>query len=130
MRKVRIVNGIFTVDVALPPRLFRAREAPMADADDAPAPPAYVDFAVEVDCGKGRRYPVRGQSPEGGATEFEMKFPFTSRAPQTHLLVLENALLRARGTDRLALPADQAAAEACGQALFEALLPDGARSLL
>src|SRR5690606_12678126 len=48
---------------------------------------------------------------------------------ETHLLELENALLRSGGTRRIAPTRRQRAVQEFGQALFEALLADDARRL-
>ena len=90
--------------------------------------PAYVDFEVEIGTGKRRAYPVRLRTPAGDL-QATMRFPFTEQALANRLLALENALLRSGGTRRLAPSPDRRAVQEFGQALFDAVLPDDARSL-
>lgn len=88
---------------------------------------SYLDFDLEIGQGRGREYPVTVRSPAGEARE-TMQFPFDQLALKTHLLELENALLRSGGPPRRALSAEQQAVQMFGQALFDALITGEIRS--
>lgn len=81
----------------------------------------YLDFDIEIGEGLGRSYPVVVRSAAGDA-HVTMQFPFDDGA-------LENLLLKLRNVQHKALPEVKQAVQDFGRQLFEALLPDEARSL-
>jgi hypothetical protein len=99
----------------------------MAHDRDRPSHPGYANFELEVGRGKGRVYPVEIRSPAGDL-QVTMRF-LTPKALKTHLLQLENALLRSSGAHRLVLGPEQQAVQAFGRDLFDAVLPEEARGL-
>ena len=56
----------------------------------------YLDFAIEVHAHRDDQYIIAVRSPAGEART-TAPFPFTAAALESHLLKLENAILRAAG---------------------------------
>src|SRR5688500_8548699 len=88
----------------------------------------YLDFEAEIDRADGDTFSLRVDSPAGDV-KTTMRLPFTAQELEVQLLRIENALLSASRTRRLAPTAQQQAVEAFGGALFDALFPENVRSL-
>lgn len=88
----------------------------------------YLDFDLEIGQGDHSTYPVvvRWRTNTARAA---IVFPFTDAELETHLLRVENAILRSAGRRRRAPSAEEMAVQTFGQQLFDFLLVDEARSL-
>ncbi len=89
----------------------------------------YLDVDLEIGQGSGRDYPLVVRSPAGEA-HTTLRFPYDDLALESRLKDLKIALLKsAAPTVRKALSEEEQAVQDFGRRLFEALLPDDARSL-
>jgi formylglycine-generating enzyme required for sulfatase activity len=83
----------------------------------------YLDFAIEVHTHTDSHYSVAVRSPAGEART-TAPFPFTDAALESHLLKLENAILRSAGRRRKAPTPEEEAVQSFGRDLFGFLLRD------
>lgn len=83
----------------------------------------YLDFAIEVDAQRDGDYVIAVRSPAGEART-TAPFPFTDAALESHLLKLENAILRSVGRRRKAPTPEEEAVQHFGRELFGFLLRD------
>jgi formylglycine-generating enzyme required for sulfatase activity len=83
----------------------------------------YLDFAIEVHAHTDSHYSVAVRSPAGEART-TAPFPFTDAALESHLLKLENAILRSAGRRRKAPTSEEEAVQSFGRDLFGFLLRD------
>lgn len=83
----------------------------------------YLDFAIEVHAHTDDHYIVAVRSPAGEART-AAPFPFTDAALESHLLKLENAILRSAGRRRKAPTPEEEAVQSFGRELFTFLLRD------
>jgi formylglycine-generating enzyme required for sulfatase activity len=83
----------------------------------------YLDFAIEVHAHTDSHYSVAVRSPAGEART-TAPFPFTDAALESHLLKLENAILRSAGRRRKAPTPEEEAVQSFGRDLFGFLLRD------
>jgi formylglycine-generating enzyme required for sulfatase activity len=83
----------------------------------------YLDFAIEVHTQSDSHYSVAVRSPAGEART-TAPFPFTDAALESHLLKLENAILRSAGRRRKAPTPEEEAVQSFGRDLFGFLLRD------
>ena len=83
----------------------------------------YLDFAIEVHTHTDGQYVVAVRSPAGEART-TAPFPFTDAALESHLLKLENAILRSAGRRRKAPTPEEEAVQGFGRELFGFLLRD------
>ena len=88
----------------------------------------YLDFDLEIGQGDHPTYPVVVRWRTNTART-AIVFPFTDAELETHLLRVENAILRSAGRRRRAPSAEEMAVQIFGQQLFDFLLVDEARSL-
>jgi hypothetical protein len=88
----------------------------------------YLDFDIEIRTGDGHIYPVFARSWVGEA-QSEATFPFTDAELETHLLRLENAILRSAGQRGKALSEEERTVQTLGQQMFEFLLAGELRAL-
>ena len=83
----------------------------------------YLDFAIEVHTHTDGHYVVAVRSPAGEART-TAPFPFTDAALESHLLKVENAILRSAGRRRKAPTPEEEAVQGFGRELFGFLLRD------
>ena len=83
----------------------------------------YLDFAIEVHAHSDGDYVIAVRSPVGEART-TAPFPFTAAALESHLLKLENAILRSAGRRRKASTPEEEAVQHFGRELFGFLLRD------
>ena len=83
----------------------------------------YLDFAIEVHTYTDGHYVVAVRSPAGEART-TAPFPFTDAALESHLLKVENAILRSAGRRRKAPTPEEEAVQGFGRELFGFLLRD------
>jgi formylglycine-generating enzyme required for sulfatase activity len=83
----------------------------------------YLDFAIEVHAQTDGTYAVAVRSLAGEART-TVPFPFTDAALESHLLKLENAILRSAGRRRKAPTPEEEAVQGFGRDLFGFLLRD------
>jgi formylglycine-generating enzyme required for sulfatase activity len=83
----------------------------------------YLDFAIEVHTHTDGQYSVAVRSPAGEART-TAPFPFTDAALESHLLKVENAILRSAGRRRKAPTPEEEAVQSFGRDLFGFLLRD------
>lgn len=83
----------------------------------------YLDFAIEVHAQRDGDYVIAVRSPAGEART-TAPFPFTDAALESHLLKLENAILRSAGRRRKAPTPEEEAVQHFGRELFGFLLRD------
>lgn len=83
----------------------------------------YLDFAIEVHAQTDGTYVVAVHSRAGDART-TVPFPFTDAALESHLLKLENAILRSAGRRRKAPTPEEEAVQRFGHDLFGFLLRD------
>ena len=88
----------------------------------------YLDFAIEVHTHTDGHYVVAVRSPAGEART-TAPFPFTDAALESHLLKVENAILRSAGRRRKAPTPEEEAVQGFGRELFGFLLRDELLSL-
>lgn len=88
----------------------------------------YLDFDLEIGQGDHPTYPVVVRWRTNTART-AIVFPFTDATLETHLLRVENAILRSAGRRRRAPSAEEMAVQIFGQQLFDFLLVGEARSL-
>ena len=81
----------------------------------------YLDFDLEIGQSDGHIYSVAVRSHAGQARQ-TVAFPFTNAELETHLLKVENAILRSVGNTRKSLTPDESAVQQFGQKLFDFLL--------
>lgn len=83
----------------------------------------YLDFAIEVHAYTADQYTIAVRSLAGEART-TASFPFTDAALESHLLKLENAILRSAGRRRKTPTAEEEAVQHFGRELFGFLLRD------
>jgi len=83
----------------------------------------YLDFAIEVHAQTNGVYVIAVRSLAGEART-TVPFPFTDAALESHLLKLENAILRSAGRRRKAPTPEEEAVQGFGRDLFGFLLRD------
>ena len=76
----------------------------------------YLDFAIEVHAQTNGTYVVAVRSPAGEART-TAHFPFTDAALESHLLKLENAILRSAGRRRKSPTPEEEAVQHFGREL-------------
>lgn len=81
----------------------------------------YLDFDVEIAPSDGQLYTVAVRS-RAGEVHQTVTFPFTDAELETHLLKVENALLRSASVQRSNLTPAETAVQLFGQQLFDFLL--------
>jgi hypothetical protein len=88
----------------------------------------YLDFAITIERGTGREYPLGVRSPAGEATT-TLAFPFDDLALDSRLKDVQIALLRSGGLRRQMLSPEEQGVRDFGRLLFDALMRDDVRSL-
>lgn len=91
-------------------------------------PLTYLDFDVEIVQQDDHRYTVAVRSHAGQVRQ-TVAFPFSDAELETHLLQIENALLRSTSQRRTLLTPEEDAVRTFGQQLFDFLLSGELRSL-
>ncbi|CAN5610668.1 hypothetical protein BH10CHL1_BH10CHL1_09680 [soil metagenome] len=81
----------------------------------------YLDFDLEISHNAGHHYLVTVRSQASQAHQI-VAFPFSNAELETHLLKVENAILRSSSTRRRNPTPDEAPVQLFGQCLFDFLL--------
>ena len=93
-----------------------------------PSSQEYLDFDLEIGPGDGSTYPVAVLDSPSGETRGVMQWPYDKSGLHTHLVELENVLLRSATPRRVVSTEDERTVETFGSTLFTALFTNEVRS--